>query len=1132
MKNYVMIILLSFALSLFFISCGDESPDSTEESPDSTTEHTDTDKECSENGKVKSKKVDECKYKQSCDKLGSQNITWQECTDGKWIMQQDAKSCGERQVDAQCEQLPSTGLESMTEQERLDIGEAELPERGILPLSHDLSSMFPPVKSQGSQGSCVSWAAGYYIKSYQEKLEKNWNFSSLDNLASHVMSPAFIYNYHHKGDSSCKNKGMTLYSAANILKEKGIAKWLEMPYDQKVCSVGPDDSVLEKAKANKIDSFKRTHISNFKTFLASNIPILIGVDVYSNFQSCFKHSKCMKEYTAAGSVLKSVQGSTNGGHAIVVVGYSDTKKAYKIINSWGTYWGDNGFLWISYQVFSKILKRHGSTGYILVDHIDNPCENVDCTENGSCEITAQKTPYCICDSGYKPENLTCIKCKSQSYKQCKDGNIFWFNSCGETESVASTCVGDSKCQNVSSTNAKCTNTCTSQANKGCYDGQIYWLDSCGNREELTENCSENSSCAIVGGVAKCYCDSGYAPDGDSCTAIDSNVSVDDEGNYLKESASHNEWKSLLAINCRSGAGTNNSVVTVLAKNDKIKSLNDYAYDSNDSIWFKFENESGKKCYVRARNKYIEPLTSTACTTKANKGCYNQDLYWFDSCGNKEDLVKSCTDHTTCGINNGTADCYCESGYNMNESGSCEKKETVVSYDSDGNYTKESAQHKQWESLVSINCRSGAGTNNSVVTVLSKNDRLESLDDYKYDSNNSIWFKFRNEGGKECYVRARNKYLKAINSTGCTTKSDKGCYNKNLYWYDSCGNKGQLAKSCSSDTTCEVKDGTAGCYSKPDDDDVITITTFPYNDTRNTEDSERRKFNPTSGVCKPSSGSEAGAEYVYKVTIESNGTLTANITDEKSGDQIDIDIHLLKEGTEQEHCIARDNKKVSKSVEPGTYYLILDTYTSSDDEKAGEYDLKVEFSKQGDNSTISTIANNPGNDCSEYLKKEPTVPFAANSTLNNPTQALLTIIGGAEGLNYCYNYSVTYKQFYSFADHPRKSYTWSSSGSKSTAAGRYQFLSSTWDGINAKHNYPNFEPENQDLGAIVLIKDYKKVKNYAEKLDIIEFSQAIFKLAPTWASLPKNESCQGYYGGQNAKHCIEYLWKQYKQLTGQ
>jgi Papain family cysteine protease len=52
-----------------------------------------------------------------------------------------------------------------------------------------------------------------------------------------------------------------------------------------------------------------------------------------------------------------------GGHAMVVMGYSDVKQAFKVFNSWGTAWGDHGFGWINYTVFRQLARE----GYVAQD---------------------------------------------------------------------------------------------------------------------------------------------------------------------------------------------------------------------------------------------------------------------------------------------------------------------------------------------------------------------------------------------------------------------------------------------------------------------------------------------------------------------------------------------------------------------------------------------------------------------------------------------------------------------------------------------------------------------------------------------------------------------------------------------
>lgn len=109
---------------------------------------------------------------------------------------------------------------------------------------------------------------------------------------------------------------------------------------------------------------------------------------------------------------------------------------------------------------------------------------------------------------------------------------------------------------------------------------------------------------------------------------------------------------------------------------------------------------------------------------------------------------------------------------------------------------------------------------------------------------------------------------------------------------------------------------------------------------------------------------------------------------------------------------------------------------------------------------------------------------------------------------CYGYSHTIQNF---SNHPAITGEWTGKtlpdsyciaagfqpGCKSTAAGAYQFLKSTWLGIQQKLGNIAFNAAGQDAGAVQLIKNrgaYNDVLNgnlYA----------AIQKCNKTWASLP-------------------------------
>jgi hypothetical protein len=97
---------------------------------------------------------------------------------------------------------------------------------------------------------------------------------------------------------------------------------------------------------------------------------------------------------------------------------------------------------------------------------------------------------------------------------------------------------------------------------------------------------------------------------------------------------------------------------------------------------------------------------------------------------------------------------------------------------------------------------------------------------------------------------------------------------------------------------------------------------------------------------------------------------------------------------------------------------------------------------------------------------------------------------------------TGRTFSSFASHPRMIQR--GGGYASDAAGRYQFLSTTWDGVARSLGLRDFSPANQDIGALELIR--RRGVNSDAPLNL----RSLAALAPEWASLP-TLSGRSYYG---------------------
>jgi len=257
-----------------------------------------------------------------------------------------------------------TGLTPPTEKEwELMVGDLRVVEEIEFtplgsPSSVDLSvePYFPEVRSQGGQGSCAAWAMTYYAYGYLEAKDNGWTDASMGN-DNHLMSPAWTYNKVNGG----RDYGSSMYRNAQVIAEWGVASLETMPYDSSDPVSWGDQWAWREAPLHRatgvytISYSGDTTVTQVKELLASGTPITFAIDAnqYSNGFADGNHIISSLEYS-----------SSTVNHAQCIVGYDDSVTddgetgAFRVVNSWGTYWGDEGYYWLSYSAFKEI-------GYLL-----------------------------------------------------------------------------------------------------------------------------------------------------------------------------------------------------------------------------------------------------------------------------------------------------------------------------------------------------------------------------------------------------------------------------------------------------------------------------------------------------------------------------------------------------------------------------------------------------------------------------------------------------------------------------------------------------------------------------------------------------------------------------------------------
>lgn len=181
------------------------------------------------------------------------------------------------------------------------------------PKEYDLRPHLPPVRNQGSRGTCAAFTS-CCIKEYQESIDHE-EFEG-------YMSPDSVYFYR----SNKPDEGMFCRDVMKILSKRGVAREILLPYsDKEPRSLSPE--VVKDAARFKIKSYAAIHtIEGAKKAIMRSGPLLVAFPYYENGRAEFWQPK----------------GTLAGGHAVACVGWLEN--GFIIRNSWGPDWNGDGYV--------------------------------------------------------------------------------------------------------------------------------------------------------------------------------------------------------------------------------------------------------------------------------------------------------------------------------------------------------------------------------------------------------------------------------------------------------------------------------------------------------------------------------------------------------------------------------------------------------------------------------------------------------------------------------------------------------------------------------------------------------------------------------------------------------------------
>lgn len=280
------------------------------------------------------------------------------------------------------------------------------------------SKFLPEVDNQGLLGSCTAFACTYYTFTFEMAKKNNLAVkdSNGKNLLDNVFSPKWIYNLCNKSINKGINpldNFLTLQQIGGV-----SLKDCPYPYVMDSNKIIPsyyqdwsaNKDLWRNASKNKVDKIlkfeltsrntrenisedtivqspKDENISLLKQYIASGniIPVITHMNffqqsitgVITNPGNCSFTKQDENEKTiyltkniySNEQAITSVADDPTSLHSITIVGYDDNiwidinhdnivqeseKGAFKAVNSWGTSYHNNGYIWFAYDSLNKV----------------------------------------------------------------------------------------------------------------------------------------------------------------------------------------------------------------------------------------------------------------------------------------------------------------------------------------------------------------------------------------------------------------------------------------------------------------------------------------------------------------------------------------------------------------------------------------------------------------------------------------------------------------------------------------------------------------------------------------------------------------------------------------------------------
>jgi hypothetical protein len=217
----------------------------------------------------------------------------------------------------------------------------------------DLRSLDAPIFDQAQENSCGGNAYSDLADFLQLKAIREGRLNAPECFGPSFQAVSRQFNYRNarflEGTADQDEGVGSMVDLAKGGAQFGVCRESVWPYLPENVDVTPSHAAFAEAALHRLPNYYEiTDLQDVKLCLSHGFPVMLGIVVYDSIMS--------DEVADTGAVPMPSRGdSEEGGHAVVIIGYDDSKQVWILRNSWGTSWGMKGYFTLPYSYLASGL---------------------------------------------------------------------------------------------------------------------------------------------------------------------------------------------------------------------------------------------------------------------------------------------------------------------------------------------------------------------------------------------------------------------------------------------------------------------------------------------------------------------------------------------------------------------------------------------------------------------------------------------------------------------------------------------------------------------------------------------------------------------------------------------------------